>query len=595
MHAFYETRRAGFLEEAAGHEKRVRLIGNVRLAIVIAAVVVLAVVWPDERALWAVVLFATLLFAIAVRVHGRAREVLRTCRLRAELCRFGMLRAARDWHSLPIVASAPETTAHPYADDLDLFGRPSTTQLFGIVRTLQGQRILQAWLLSAAPIPEIRERQESVRVLASDIDFREAFSVEAWRINDRSQQRLEQFLTWAAAEPAHPMSKVTATLARVLPLTTVALMVAQSFDLIAGSWWLLSFAATSLMAVFGLRPIYRTFDEAFTDDPASLSYAGTFEVAERMPRGTPLLERLHGNLQDSALHIGRLERIMHLSDVRRAGIAALLLEVWFLWSFHVAIALERWRAHSRDKVRMWFESLGEVEALSSIATLAHDNPDWAFPQVDIAADRVEAYQAGHPMLPDQKRVHNDVIVGPPGTLVLITGSNMSGKSTLLRALGVNAVLAQAGAPVCAREFRMPPLRVYSSVNVHDSLADGVSLYMAQLKRLRQIVEAAGSDGKDRVLYLLDEILSGTNSEDRTTGVRAVIHHLSRTPSTGMLATHDLALVADEDIKRIANFVHFVDTFDPASHSMTFDYTMRPGPVDRSNALELMRMMGLPVE
>jgi DNA mismatch repair ATPase MutS len=304
-------------------------------------------------------------------------------------------------------------------------------------------------------------------------------------------------------------------------------------------------------------------------------------------------------LKGATSHIRQLEKIMRLSDVRRAGIAALLLEVWFLWSFHVAIAFQRWRAQSRRQVRAWFEALGELEAVASLATLAHDHPSWCFPEIDDGRRTIEAHGIGHPMIPEGKRVHNDVTIGPPGTLLLITGSNMSGKSTLLRSIGVNTVLAHAGAPVCARTYRSPLLQTYASVNVRDSVAEGVSLYMAQLQRIKHIVDAATAAAAPRLtLYLLDEILSGTNSEDRTAGVAAVVRHLLRTSSIGVLATHDLALIDDPHIKAAAHFIHFADTITTAEsgdNKMLFDYRIRRGPVRSSNAMALMRMLGLPVE
>jgi hypothetical protein len=600
MRQFYETRAAEFDRQAEDQARRVNVLSNVRLGIVIIAVVLLAVVWPNEPRLTAVVLVATSLFIFIVRLQRAARERQRGFELRAQLCRFGLLRADRDWHQLPIVLHAGNITDHPYAEDLDLFGRASVTQLFGPVKTLHGQRTLRDWLLQPAPLSQINERQAAIRTLARDIEFRESLTVEALRIDARSQRRLERFLEWVVADDDVPMTTPFIALIRFLPATTVALMMAQSSGVVTRAWWLLPFAATSMISVFGLRRVYQVFNRAFTDEPAPLAYAGVFQAAQAMPRDTPTLQRLHDQLNtksgSAAQSIKRLERIMHLSDVRRSGITALIVELWFMWSFHVAVSLQRWRNEARSNVRSWFEALGELEALSSIATMAHDHPEWAFPTVASDASKIEAEHIGHPMLPDDKRVHNDVVVGPSGALLLITGSNMSGKSTLLRALGVNAVLAQAGAPACARQLRMPPVRIYSSVNVHDSIANGVSLYMAQLRRLQQIVQAADRATVDEpVFYLLDEILSGTNSQDRTAGVRAIIHHLTTTTSFGVLATHDLALVADEQIQRAATFVHFVDTFDSNSGKMSFDYRMRSGPVERSNALELMRMMGLPVD
>lgn len=200
------------------------------------------------------------------------------------------------------------------------------------------------------------------------------------------------------------------------------------------------------------------------------------------------------------------------------------------------------------------------------------------------------------MLADGVRVHNDVTIGPSGTLLLVTGSNMSGKSTLLRSVGVNTVLAQAGGPVCASSYRAPILHLYTSINVHDSITAGVSLYMAQLQRLKEVLDAARDATADEpCCYLLDEILSGTNSADRTVAVRAVLHQLIRDNAIGVVTTHDLAVAADERIQTAAQNIHFTETIDPERGTMTFDYRARAGHAKTSNALELMRMMGIEID
>ena len=283
---------------------------------------------------------------------------------------------------------------------------------------------------------------------------------------------------------------------------------------------------------------------------------------------------------------------MLYADVRHSGTASILLELFFLWSFHISIALRRWQEAARADLPAWFDALGTLEALCSVAALAHDHPDWCFPEIDRGAHQLDAGQIGHPMLRDENCVRNDVVLGPPGSVLLVTGSNMSGKSTLLRSIGVNTVLAQAGAPVCAQRYRAPLMRLHTSVNVRDSLAAGVSLYLAQLHRIKQVLDAAEERAPELCCYLLDEILSGTNSADRTTAVRAILHRLLELPAIGALATHDLALAADERIRTAAHTIHFREEI--ADGVMTFDYRVREGPLQSTNALVLLRLMGIQV-
>jgi DNA mismatch repair ATPase MutS len=271
-----------------------------------------------------------------------------------------------------------------------------------------------------------------------------------------------------------------------------------------------------------------------------------------------------------------------------------------LWDFHVLALLERWQRRNGQLVRCWFEALSEWEALASLATLAHDNPTWAFPVIANRAERdrtVCARSLAHPLIPADSRVANDVSIGPPGTFLLVTGSNMSGKTTLLRAIGTNVVLAQAGAPVCAERLSMPPVSLATSMRIHDSLTSGVSYYLAELMRLKEIVDIARTHPVDAgrvVLYLLDEILQGTNTAERQMAVRRVLSHLLNQGAIGAVSTHDLQVAAAPPLSYACHAVHFRETIhnELGRHEMTFDYKLREGLATTSNALKLLEIVGL---
>jgi hypothetical protein len=294
----------------------------------------------------------------------------------------------------------------------------------------------------------------------------------------------------------------------------------------------------------------------------------------------------------------RLERTMELADTRHSRMSHFPLQILTLWDVHVLWRLERWQRDNGRRLRDWLDALGRLEALSALAALAHDHPAWSYPELSDGPAVIHADGLGHPLIPGRDRVTNDLEVGPPGTYVLVTGSNMSGKSTLLRAIGVNVVLAQAGAPVCARRLRLPPLAVHTSMRVQDSLAAGVSHFMARLLRLKEIV-AAASEAKASgrtMLYLLDEILQGTNTAERLAASRRVISHLVAQGAIGVVTTHDLALAEAEELSDAVRPVHFRETFrsEDGRSSMSFDYRLRPGVATSRNALRLMELVGLDI-
>ncbi|HEX8730475.1 MAG TPA: hypothetical protein VF725_00335, partial [Ktedonobacterales bacterium] len=334
-------------------------------------------------------------------------------------------------------------------------------------------------------------------------------------------------------------------------------------------------------------------------------YAGLFAWLRGQEFTAPLLRETHDALATVGVaadeRLRALGRIMRFGDARLSVIAP-ALQLGFFWDVHTLRMLENWRARAGAQAPRWFALLAEIEALAGLGTLSFDHAGWAFPtvtEVERGAARLEARALGHPLLPPADCVCNDVALGPPGTFLLVTGSNMSGKSTLLRAIGVNIALAQAGAPVCAEALSLPPVALASSMRAQDSLAAGVSYFMAELKRLRQVVDeldAAARAGERTPVFLLDEILSGTNTSERQIAARNVIRHLLDLGATGAVSTHDLTLAQASDLTPVSQPVHFTERFtrDEDGPHMTFDYLLRPGIATSVNALKLMELVGLPL-
>ncbi|MGE3272724.1 MAG: DNA mismatch repair protein, partial [Chloroflexota bacterium] len=331
------------------------------------------------------------------------------------------------------------------------------------------------------------------------------------------------------------------------------------------------------------------------------------EHLEGLTVTSPALQRLQAALradgQPASREIRRLHGIVRLAQPATSMVYP-VIELTTLWNVHVLHRLEGWQRDAGPSARGWLTALGEAEALAALARLQHDNPSWTLPKLDAGAVSFDAQAMGHPLLSGDQRVTNDLTLGPAGTFLLVTGSNMSGKSTLLRAAGVNAVLAQAGGPVCASSLRMPPLAVWTAMRISDSLERGVSFFMAELERLRDVVAAAraagpatlenGQPAPPRILYLLDEILQGTNTAERQIAARRVIRLLLRCQAIGAVSTHDLTLADAPDLAAAAQAIHLTEIVvdGPEGARMTFDYHIREGIARSTNALRLLDMVGL---
>ncbi len=532
-----------------------------------------------------------LAFLALVLAHDQVIRRTRRLARAMDLYRTGLARLADEWVGASEGGERFHDPHHPYAEDLDVFGKGSLYQRIGAPHTPMGQRTLAGWLCRAATPDEVRARQAAVADLCPRLDFRERLSLLGDDV--RVALRPEALARWAGGPPA-AFPPGTSLLGAALSALTLAGLVAWfGFD-----WgpdpFVLALLPQAAFALALRRRVQRVVGGI--DRPgrelevlrgALLQIEGEPFHASRLCQIRSSLDA-HGAAPSRA--IGRLSRRIDLLESRRnpffAPIAALLL-----WETQLALSLEAWRVDHGEAVSRWLVAVGEVEALSALAGYAFERPQDPFPELVEAGPLLEADGLGHPLLPDRTSVRNDLHLDEHLQVLVVSGSNMSGKSTLLRTAGVNVVLALAGAPVRARRMRLSPLTIGASIRTHDSLQDGTSRFYAEITRLRQLMDLARDEAP--LLFLLDEVLHGTNSSDRRAGAEALVRGFLARGAIGLVTTHDLALaeVATRLAPRAGN-VHFEDHLEGGR--VVFDYRKREGVVRRSNALALMRAIGLEV-
>jgi hypothetical protein len=593
------TRRVELFEaDRRRAERRSRNLSHLRLAVFLILVVMLIAFVTSARQAWGLACaVTTVLFIVLVWLHARTRRREAWLAASVQLNREGLHRLAREWGDLPVRGASVNLRNHAYGDDLDLFGNASLVQLLGPTPTTFGRTQLDEWLLQPAAPETVQARQEALRDLAPQIDWRDTFVLYGRETSASKASELSSFLAWAEGKPWLSTKRWLMPLAVLLPALNFALL-ALHLTAWPNRWWQLTLALTLVLWLALARRIHATFSSAFARGAMLAHYPDLLRCIDEGKFTAPLLAGIQTRLRVPGipphLALRKLERLMRLADSRASSLH-LPLQLLTLSDLHVLPALERWQVRHGHSIRDWLRAIGEVEALSALAVLAYDHPGWAFAEIDGSADRISAEQLGHPLIGESARVENDVSVGPAGTFLLITGSNMSGKSTLLRAIGVNVVLAQAGAPVCARKLRLPSANLATSIRVQDSLARGVSYFMAELERLKSIVDAAAAPEQGRVpVYLLDELLHGTNSGERRVAARLVIRRLVDSGALGAVTTHDLDLAGTSDLAALTQAVHFREHFRESGNEtvMEFDYILRPGPAPTTNALKLVELVGL---
>jgi hypothetical protein len=545
------------------------------------------------------------LFVLLVRASQRLAKSRHAALGRAGVNEQGAYRAERDWPNIrPQPWSWPTDESEWLRVDLDVVGRASLAQLLPAISAGIGAPRLREWLSTIASVNEIRERQAAVRELADAVELRETFELHARDVH-LSEARVRDFVEWGRAEGRSEPAWL-AVASRVLPTVIVACIVASAI-------WSTLAPVTAPLAVFFVvvTATFAGFARSRTSDAVRAAEVGArmaeayAELATLILRArfeAPRLRAIQaalgtesGDAADRALR--RLQRLSRWAEVRSSPMLHAALQALFAWDCHISRAVERWHATHGRVLDAWFSAFADMECLAALAWLAATNPSWAFPELTVESSfRVRAKELAHPLLPAETRIANDVEIGPPGTLLLISGSNMSGKSTLLRAIGLNLLLARTGGPVCAAAMSCRPVRLMTSLRVQDSLADGMSYFMAEALRLRDIIFAAETEGDTMppVVYLVDEILRGTNSEERAVATRFIVARLLRTPAIGIITTHDLGIFDAAEVAGHVRHAHFAEKFTQHQEGerLVFDYRLREGPTTSTNALRLLALVGL---
>ncbi len=610
IEATYRRRADEFFAAEKRYARRDRMVMNLRVATFLVAVALFVLGGKMGHGMVSYLPggIAVVGFFALVVYHEHVLRAMRRSGLLRQINEQAIARLHRDWKALRETRVAVRPEHRATAGDLDLFGHASLFHLLCSAHTPMGIRCLRDWLLEPARAEEVRRRQEAAAELAPWLDLRHVLILEGRLLADGGRTT-ERFVEWAQGDPWLAARPALLWLVRILSATAAMIPVLVACGAVSANVGVLAFLAVLCLncvtiALFGGR-IYDIFARLGLRYGEGARFLRMFGLMDSMPNRSAELSGLKGevtNLGGGVLRrMRQLNRIALLAMIHRSAALVIFvylpLQVTFLYDLHVLSLLEAWQSRYGRYVRDWFAALAEFEALASLATLVYDHPQWATPALDEGAEQLRAQKLGHPLLPCQSRVDNDVEIGPPGSFLLVTGSNMSGKSTLLRAVGVNVVLAQAGAVVCAEQLVMPPVALATSMRVRDSLSDGVSFYMAELMRLKEIVDLAGNAGSRNnrlLLYLLDEILLGTNSKERHLAVVRVLHYLIGRETIGAISTHDVELATSQPLAAVCRCVHFRETLHGrnAQRPMTFDYRLRPGVATTTNALKLLEMVGL---
>lgn len=607
-HAETRARRiAAIGREIARLEERVRLlqafsnrVSWLRVGILLAGLGGVCVLATQgiAAAAWMGLGLTLVLFGAVVAYHRRLEHGIDSFTIWRDLRADEKARLTLHWDSLPNPTSLDPHTPRPLALDLDLTGRRSLHHLLDTTISRRGSEFLADWINMAAPdLAATRARQAVVRELAAATRFRDRFRL-TYNLLEQDQMEVENLVKWLGLEFPVLRLALLFPLATALTLLNLGLLTLN----LAGAlppYWAVSVVLTLLFYAAFLAPLSAMFSALVELDGVLDRFHALLSYLETYPyRGQPHLAELCAPFRDPrdrpSRQLRRVKVATAAAGLRANPFLGILVNVLLPWDFALAWLAARRRAEMAARLPIWVDRVTRLDALIALGNFAGWNHDYSFPEITVAARPIlEAEGLGHPLLPPDQKVCNDFQIAGPGEIALITGSNMAGKSTFLKTVGVNLCLAFAGAPVNAARMRTVPFRLHTCIRIADSIQDGFSYFYAEVKCLKALLDELRTPSLLPLLYLIDEIFRGTNNRERLIGSRSYLRALLGHNGAGLLSTHDLELahLADEN-PQVHNY-HFRDRVDDGR--LVFDYAIRPGPSPTTNALRIMALEGLPVE
>lgn len=543
-------------------------------------------------------------FTVLVSYHNRVKARILRATIWRRLKIVHLARLERDWAHIPQAPQEAEDPAHAFAADLNLTGARSLLHLLDTTTSRGASARLHRWFLQPElDATHIQNRQDIVREMLPLATFRDHLALCGALVARHPDARWEEerVLAWLQQQPAQASVGRWVVLLGLLAATNIVLMSLYALGL-ASAWWSLSFPLYLLLYMAKHRAAQGLFVDAYQLEQALQHLRAVLLYLEtHRYSGTPRLAALCAPFWQAtrrpSLALKRIARIAGAAGVQQSNLLGMLVNALVPWDLYFAHRLSQYKEDIKTDLPVWIDRWYELEALNALANFGYLHPDYVMPEIcphSAASSQpvLRACTLGHPLLPEAVRVCNDFTFEQLGDIVLITGSNMSGKSTFLRTLGINLCLAYAGAPVNATALQVMPLRLFTCMKVSDSVTDGISYFYAEVRRLKALLQALEASEPLPLCFLIDEIFRGTNNRERLLGSRAYIQALAAGHGVGLISTHDLELVTLADTLPSIRNAHFRE--EVQAGRMVFDYHLRSGPCPTTNALKIMQMEGLPV-
>lgn len=589
--SYYNDRIRQLTAILSGKIRRRNELAWLRLASILAAMIFLWQLWPVSH----LIAIAAAVISVAIFFYFLSRDLLNNYEIKntESLIRINKTEIAILQHQFTDLPDGLtyRPAVHDYANDLDIFGNASLFQYINRTTAEQAGELLSHWLLTPSAPDTIPARQEGIKELSQKTAWRQQLQATGItnHITKATEKNISNWLQqknkfsaagWKILRLVYPLITIT-----ILGLFITGFIPTSLFTLL-----LVVFFAISLLISKLIMPEYNLLTK-ITGEVETLT--DSIEHIENESFTSPLLQQLQasfrGQEKKASVIINQLKKILDRFDYRFNVVVFIPLNSFLLWDLQQVLILEKWKTNNQSLVSNWYESLAGFEALSSLGNLAFNHPQWNFPVMSAHKGTFIAEEMGHPLIPADKLVRNNFSVEGTGKINLVTGSNMAGKSTFLRSVGVNTVLAMTGAPVCAGYLELYPTRIISTMRVSDNLEESTSTFYAELKKLKTIIEAVNN--KENVFLLLDEILRGTNSLDRHTGSDALLRQLISQQAVGLLATHDLELAKLAE-QYPANIINYHFDVQVNNEELYFDYKLKRGVCESMNASLLMKKIGI---